>query len=559
MTRRALAGQLHELGRPLALLVFLFLLLPARSRADIFKNGESAIPGAPGKTLKWRAGYQKSPGAGTSVHFWYDMSLKNPLPGDDVRLVVCAMINVNKPKVLMDAYHANVAAGQWTCTPSGQVSWYPNYHFGCKRIHLHAGNNWHDNISFDATVNLSVAFTDADLMAPYLDLAIDCPGGFVGCDAVFNHTDKFLTPGDGVGPTGTSSWWVVTGGCCPSGPLQSGVAGWSTGNWYSMGFNQLTFPAMLLGQLRDAPGGAVVQFDFPPSTGAGSQQFVVPGQGCVGDPLVVQIPFQITPLLGEDDPNEHTFLRWSFTQRECSALPQGQVMEFLGQVVARDYVYFPSGAVMYAPGDFMYGIHVQEGSDGDAPYLVSQALTQNAASGLYELAVRATDATSMAIGATVRYTVGTQVVELPMPYDAPSADGDITNFRVTFPPGTVPPPTLEVMLVDDAGNTSTVPISTNAPPGMERGLLLLPNRPNPFNSSTALSYSLPAATPVTLKVFDMRGRLVRSLMESDQDAGPHSALWDGKDDEGSTVPEGTYLVRLVAGGDPRSIKVIRSR
>jgi hypothetical protein len=77
---------------------------------------------------------------------------------------------------------------------------------------------------------------------------------------------------------------------------------------------------------------------------------------------------------------------------------------------------------------------------------------------------------------------------------------------------------------------------------------LAPNRPNPFNPSTRLEYSLPAAARVRLTVYDVAGRLVRTLVDAELPAGAHAAAWDGTDDRGRTAPSGTYVARLEADG-----------
>lgn len=65
--------------------------------------------------------------------------------------------------------------------------------------------------------------------------------------------------------------------------------------------------------------------------------------------------------------------------------------------------------------------------------------------------------------------------------------------------------------------------------------------PNPFNSSTRLSFGLPEATHVTIGVYDMSGRLVARLVDAELEAGHHMAVWDAV-----SVPDGVYLVRMEA-------------
>ena len=73
------------------------------------------------------------------------------------------------------------------------------------------------------------------------------------------------------------------------------------------------------------------------------------------------------------------------------------------------------------------------------------------------------------------------------------------------------------------------------------------NVPNPFNPSTRISYDLPARSPVTLRVYDVDGRLVRKMVDAVQGPGAFSADWNGQNDRGYPVASGVYFYRLDAG------------
>ena len=73
------------------------------------------------------------------------------------------------------------------------------------------------------------------------------------------------------------------------------------------------------------------------------------------------------------------------------------------------------------------------------------------------------------------------------------------------------------------------------------------NHPNPFNPTTTIHYSLPEAVHVTLQIINMRGEVVRTLVNKVQSAQVHSVAWNGKDSRGQTLPSGLYLYRLQAG------------
>ncbi len=78
--------------------------------------------------------------------------------------------------------------------------------------------------------------------------------------------------------------------------------------------------------------------------------------------------------------------------------------------------------------------------------------------------------------------------------------------------------------------------------------LLAQNYPNPFNPSTSISYTLKDNGQVKLAVFNIRGQLIRSLVDQSQMAGQYSIEWDGRDANGSVVPTGTYFYSLEING-----------
>ena len=79
--------------------------------------------------------------------------------------------------------------------------------------------------------------------------------------------------------------------------------------------------------------------------------------------------------------------------------------------------------------------------------------------------------------------------------------------------------------------------------------VLRPNHPNPFNPSTRFSFTLAVDARVTLAVFDVRGRRVRTVVDQMLPAGDYVNVygWDGRDDRGRTATSGTYFYRLKTG------------
>jgi hypothetical protein len=83
------------------------------------------------------------------------------------------------------------------------------------------------------------------------------------------------------------------------------------------------------------------------------------------------------------------------------------------------------------------------------------------------------------------------------------------------------------------------------------GFALLQNYPNPFNPSTTIRYGLPSRSHVTLTVFNTLGQRVATLVEGEQEAGYHEAVFDA-----SGLASSVYLYRLQAGNQVESRKMI---
>jgi hypothetical protein len=86
--------------------------------------------------------------------------------------------------------------------------------------------------------------------------------------------------------------------------------------------------------------------------------------------------------------------------------------------------------------------------------------------------------------------------------------------------------------------------STPDPPSPAPGLA---SYPNPFRALTRIVFEVPAPGPVSIRIYDVRGRLVRTVTEGVFPAGPAGALWDGRDGQGQPVAPGVYFGRLVIG------------
>ena len=90
-------------------------------------------------------------------------------------------------------------------------------------------------------------------------------------------------------------------------------------------------------------------------------------------------------------------------------------------------------------------------------------------------------------------------------------------------------------------------------------IALLGARPNPFGGVTDIQFRLPAETRVRLHIFDISGRLVRTLADRVMPAGVQSLTWDGRDDSGQRTGVGVYLCTFQAGESQTSLKLFRYR
>lgn len=116
----------------------------------------------------------------------------------------------------------------------------------------------------------------------------------------------------------------------------------------------------------------------------------------------------------------------------------------------------------------------------------------------------------------------------------PAADNRPDNDQVTF----------EVATATGAGMGTPLPAA---------GVMLAQCYPNPFNPVTTIPFELPDRRTVTLRIYDVQGRLVSTLLDGRVlPAGPHAAVWQGRDDRGREAPSGLYLYQLTAGEQVRT-------
>ncbi len=110
-----------------------------------------------------------------------------------------------------------------------------------------------------------------------------------------------------------------------------------------------------------------------------------------------------------------------------------------------------------------------------------------------------------------------------------------------------------IFAVDDIRVLGSV---SNSDPTLPLQNQLLGNFPNPFNPSTTISFELAAPNRTSLRIYNLKGQLVTTLLEDDLSPGSYSIPWNGLDQRGSTVAGGVYLYRLEAGDASFSRKML---
>ncbi|KAA3596585.1 MAG: choice-of-anchor D domain-containing protein [Calditrichaeota bacterium] len=101
-----------------------------------------------------------------------------------------------------------------------------------------------------------------------------------------------------------------------------------------------------------------------------------------------------------------------------------------------------------------------------------------------------------------------------------------------------------------------LPLSVESEKNIPESYSLKQNYPNPFNPQTQIEFALPKQEFVKLKVFNILGQEIKSLVSSKINAGTHKVIWNGKDKNNQTVASGVYFYRLEAGSFTQTKKML---
>jgi hypothetical protein len=115
---------------------------------------------------------------------------------------------------------------------------------------------------------------------------------------------------------------------------------------------------------------------------------------------------------------------------------------------------------------------------------------------------------------------------------------------------------------DDAGEIRLMVSATSSEVNFStksKDFILNQNYPNPFNPETMISFELPEARNVILKIYNLLGDNVCTLLNEQKEAGYHQLTWNGKDNQGQEMPSGIYLIKIEAGEYQMNRKMVKIR
>ncbi len=197
-----------------------------------------------------------------------------------------------------------------------------------------------------------------------------------------------------------------------------------------------------------------------------------------------------------------------------------------------------------------------------------------AAAGTYTISLEVTDDKGAKGSVSGQLTITSVTNPQPCALTVSPASGTVTpggaqTLTVTYDATNKPVGTYSgAITITGNGGTVNVPVAITVSTTVAaedaaapEAYALLPNRPNPFLTSTDILYTLGSAGPVRLTVYDALGRRVRVLFDGAQASGAHTARWDGRNDAGTDVGSGLYFVRLegVAGQAPTTRRILKTR
>ncbi len=204
------------------------------------------------------------------------------------------------------------------------------------------------------------------------------------------------------------------------------------------------------------------------------------------------------------------------------------------------------------PGNIAKSLLAEIHFNGDNLNLTSTTLSDNLATRsvpVFFKAIEGTNQVSVAVAA-----LGNSV--------AFKGSGVVATLKFQKRSATVGAVLLKRQEIRDNDNISMVP--TSAPieeaAAIEQPLevedyVVYQNAPNPFNPDTKIAYALPRTERVTVRIFNVMGQVVRTLVDGVQPAGHHELTWNGRDESGHAVASGVYFYRFETADYARTVKM----
>ncbi|MCD4745669.1 MAG: T9SS type A sorting domain-containing protein [Bacteroidales bacterium] len=127
---------------------------------------------------------------------------------------------------------------------------------------------------------------------------------------------------------------------------------------------------------------------------------------------------------------------------------------------------------------------------------------------------------------------------------------DPHNYKAVVLFGTGPDESVEDMVVD----FEAVPVGTQEPPIVAANTTAYPN---PFTNSMSVKYNLNDAVNMTIQVYDMQGKLVKTIQDGSLNPGEHITTWDGTNNSGNEAAKGMYVMRVQTPNSGSSLKIMK--
>ncbi|MFN0150055.1 MAG: FlgD immunoglobulin-like domain containing protein [bacterium] len=114
-------------------------------------------------------------------------------------------------------------------------------------------------------------------------------------------------------------------------------------------------------------------------------------------------------------------------------------------------------------------------------------------------------------------------------------------------------------ILREVGGATNVDLPNDEPAAAPVAFHAEQPHPNPFRDTSTFSFTLPEPGRARVDVFDVSGRLVRTVADGARASGAHSVVWDGRDASGRDVGAGVYFYRLAAGASTRTTRTVLAR